>query len=133
MAEKTNPSFVGMSSKGDAVLGRVQLAPEVLEVIIGIATNEVEGVATTKGNFATGVAEKFGKVFHGKGVKTDWLDDKLIIDVYCVVQYGYSIPAVATDIQKQIRQTVFNMTSLETKEVNVHITGIDFETPAETE
>ena len=133
MAEKTNPSFVGMSSKGDAVLGRVQLAPEVLEVIIGIATNEVEGVATTKGNFATGVAEKFGKVFHGKGVKTDWLDDKLIIDVYCVVQYGYSIPAVATDIQKQIRQTVFNMTSLETNEVNVHITGIDFETPAETE
>lgn len=133
MAEKTNPSFVGMSSKGDAILGRVQLAPEVLEVIIGIATNEVEGVATTKGSFATGVAEKFGKVFHGKGVKTEWVDDKLLIDVYCVVQYGFSIPNVATDIQKQIRQTVYNMTSLQTKEVNVHITGIAFESMADTE
>ena len=60
------------------VLGRVQLAPEVLEVIIGIATNEVEGVANTRGNFATGVAEKFGKVIHGKGVKTDWSEDGLI-------------------------------------------------------
>ena len=38
MADKTNPSFVGMTPSGDAALGRVQLAPEVLEVIIGIAT-----------------------------------------------------------------------------------------------
>ncbi|MDN4607782.1 Asp23/Gls24 family envelope stress response protein [Sporosarcina highlanderae] len=133
MADKTNPSLAGMSSNGDAVKGRVQLAPEVLEVIIGIATNEVEGVATTKGNFATGVAEKFGKVFHGKGVKTDWVEDKLIVDVYCVVQYGYSIPTVATEIQKQIRHTVFNMTSLETKEVNVHVTGIDFDVTDDNE
>lgn len=133
MADKTNPSFVGMSSKGDEVLGRVQLAPEVLEVIIGIATNEVDGVATTKGSFATGVAERFGKVFHGKGVKTEWVEDKLVIDVYCVVKYGYSIPSVATEVQRQIRQTVYNMTSLETKEVNVHITGIEFETTVDTE
>jgi len=133
MADKANPSFAGKSSKGDEVLGRVQLAPEVLEVIIGIATNEVDGVATTKGNFATGVAEKFGKVFHGKGVKTDWTGDKLVIDVYCVVQYGHSIPTVATEIQRQIRHAVYNMTSLETEEVNVHITGIDFDTALESE
>ncbi|WP_339250496.1 Asp23/Gls24 family envelope stress response protein [Sporosarcina sp. FSL W8-0480] len=133
MADKTNPSFAGKSSNGDAVLGRVQLAPEVLEVIIGIATNEVEGVATTKGNFATGVAEKFGKVFHGKGVKIDWIEDKLIVDVYCVVQYGYPIPEVATEIQKQIRHAVLNMTSLETKEINVHVTGIDFDVTDDNE
>ena len=112
MADKANPSFAGKSSKGDEVLGRVQLAPEVLEVIIGIATNEVEGVATTKGNFATGVAEKFGKVFHGKGVKTDWTGDKLIIDVYCVVQYGLLDTRCCTEIQRQIRHAVYNMTSL---------------------
>lgn len=133
MAEKENPSFVGMDSSKNAVLGRVQLAPEVLEVIIGIATNEVEGVAATKGNFATGVAEKFGKVFHGKGVKTDWVDEGLVIDVYCVVQYGFSIPAVATEIQKQVRHAVYHMTSLETKEVNVHITGIEFDSLSDTE
>ncbi|MFD1204410.1 MULTISPECIES: Asp23/Gls24 family envelope stress response protein [Sporosarcina] len=122
-----------MDSSKNAVLGRVQLAPEVLEVIIGIATNEVEGVAATKGNFATGVAEKFGKVFHGKGVKTDWVDEGLVIDVYCVVQYGFSIPAVATEIQKQVRHAVYHMTSLETKEVNVHITGIEFDSLSDTE
>ena len=127
MPDKTIPSFVGMAPSGDVELGRVQLAPEVLEVIIGIATNEVTGVAHTQGNFATGVAEKFGKVVHGKGVKTEWSEDGLTIDVFCLVENGYPVPDVAREIQKQIRHAVFHMTSLETKEVNVHITGIQFE------
>lgn len=128
MAEKAMPSFIGTAPSGDVELGRVQLAPEVLEIIIGIATTEVKGVANTRGNFASGVAEKFGKVMHGKGVKTEWSEEGLTIDVYCVVEYGFSVPAVAQEIQKQIRDAVFHMTSLETKEVNVHITGIQFET-----
>ena len=131
MAEKAAPSIAGKASTGNIVLGRVQLAPEVLEVIIGIATTEVEGVANTTGNFATGVAEKFGKVNHGKGVKTEWTEDGLVVDVYCVVEYGYSIPTVATEIQKQIRHALFHMTSIETKEVNIHITGIEFEKESE--
>lgn len=132
MAEKSSASFVGMPTNEEAALGRVQLAPEVLEVIIGIATNEVTGVAKTQGNFATGVVEKLGKTVHGKGVKTEWTEEGLIIDVYCVIEYGYSVPAVATEIQKQIRHSVYHMTSLETKEVNVHITGIQFGAGLET-
>lgn len=127
MAEKTNPSFVGMTPSGDAALGRVQLAPEVLEVIIGIATNEVGGVVATQGNFATGVAEKLGKVMYGKGVKTEWADEGLKIDVYCIIEYGHSIPTVAAEIQKEVRQAIYHMTSLTTHEVNVHITGIQFD------
>jgi len=128
MTGKTIPSFAGMAPSGDVELGRVQLAPEVLEVIIGIATTEVKGVANTQGNFATDVAERFGRVKYGKGVKTGWSEDGLIVDVYCVVQYGFSVREVALEIQKQIRHAIVHMTSLETKEVNVHITGIEFET-----
>lgn len=128
MTGKTIPSFAGMAPSGDVELGRVQLAPEVLEVIIGIATTEVKGVANTQGNFATDVAERFGRVKYGKGVKTGWSEDGLIVDVYCVVQYGFSVRDVALEIQKQIRHAIVHMTSLETKEVNVHITGIEFET-----
>lgn len=127
MTEKTIPSFVGMAPSGDVELGRVQLAPEVLEVIIGIATTEVKGVANTSGNFVSGVAERFGRVRHGKGVKTSWSDGGLTVDVYCVVQYGFSVRDVALEIQKQIRHAILHMTSLTTKEVNVHINGIEFE------
>lgn len=127
MAEKTNPSFVGMTPSGDAALGRVHLAPEVLEVIIGIAAAEVNGVVATQGNFATGVAEKLGKVMYGKGVKTEWADEGLKIDVYCIIEQGHAVPKVAENIQHEIRQAIYHMTSLKTHEVNVHITGIQYD------
>lgn len=128
MADKEIASVVRVAPVDDEELGRVQLAPEVLEVIIGIATTEVKGVANTRGSFATGVAEKLGRTQHGKGVKTSWSEDGLTVDVYCVVQYGFAVREVALEIQKQIRNAIYNMTSLETKEVNVHITGIEMET-----
>lgn len=127
MAEKKMPSFVGMEPAKDEPLGRVQLAPEVLEVIIGIATNEVEGVAYTRGNFASGVIEKFGRTQHGKGVKTSWNEQGLVIDVYCVVKNDVSVHQVAVELQQQVRNTIYNMTSIETSEINVHITGIETE------
>ena len=79
MAEKTIPSFVETVPSGEEHLGRVHLAPEVLEVIIGLATMEVDGVAHTKGNFASDVAEKFGKVVHGKGVKMALSEEGLVM------------------------------------------------------
>ncbi len=127
MADKEITSTVRTALENGEELGRVQLAPEVLEVIIGIATTEVKGVANTRGSFATGVAEKFGRVQHGKGVKTYWSEGELVVDVYCVVKYGFGVREVAREVQKQVRNAIVNMTALETKEVNVHITGIEME------
>ncbi len=132
MAEKTN-SFIKANSSVVGSLGRIELAPEVLEVIIGIATSEVQGIAMTSGNFATGVAEKLGKVMHGKGVKTDWVNNQLIIDVYCIAEEGELIPQVAANVQKKIKEAVYHMTSIETGEVNVHVTGIRTEVNSVTE
>lgn len=42
-------------------LGKVEIAPEVIEVIAGIAASEIEGVAQMRGNFAAGVVERLGK------------------------------------------------------------------------
>lgn len=128
MADEEVASVVRKELMDGEELGRVQLAPEVLEVIIGIATTEVRGVANTTGSFATGVAEKLGRVQHGKGVKTNWSEGGLIVDVYCVVRYGFSVREVALEIQQQVRNAIYNMTALETKEVNIHITGIEMET-----
>ena len=132
MADKTIPSFVGMAPSGDSELGRVQLAPEVLEVIIGIATTEVKGVANTRGNFATGVAEKFGKVNMVKVSKQAGLKKASRLMFIALSNMAFLFVHVALEIQKQIRHAIFHMTSLETKEVNVHITGIEFEAGTET-
>jgi uncharacterized alkaline shock family protein YloU len=107
--------------------GKVEIAPEVIEVIAGIAASEVDGVAGMRGNFATGVVERLGKKNHGKGVKVELLETGIKVDVYCVMKFGISIPSVAQKIQDNIRQTLLNMTALETEEINIHIVGIQFE------
>ncbi|RKO62026.1 Asp23/Gls24 family envelope stress response protein [Caldibacillus debilis] len=112
-------------------LGKIEIAPEVIEVIAGIAASEVKGVATMRGNFATGVAERLGKKSHSKGVRVDLSNNQIIIDVYCVLNFGVSIPKVAKEIQENIRQALLNMTGLETDEINVHIVNINFESQKE--
>lgn len=108
-------------------LGKVEIAPEVIEVIAGIAASEIEGVASMRGNFAAGVVERLGKKNHGKGVKVDLTEEGIIIEVYCVMIFGVSIPNVAQKIQDNIRQALLNMTALEVNEVNIHVVGIQFE------
>ncbi|EOR23346.1 Asp23/Gls24 family envelope stress response protein [Cytobacillus oceanisediminis] len=108
-------------------LGKVEIAPEVIEVIASIAASEVEGVAQMRSNFATGVVEKFGKKMHNKGIKVDLSEEGIKVEVYCVMNFGVSIPQVAQQIQDNIRQTLINMTGLVTEEVNIHIVGVQFE------
>ena len=124
MAE--NQNLLQMSHGKDG-LGKVEIAPEVIEVIAGIAASEVEGVSQMRGSFATGVVERLGKKNHGKGVKVELAEEGIIIDVYCIMKFGVSIPTVAQKIQDNIRQTLLNMTALEADEVNVHIVGVQFE------
>ena len=112
-------------------LGKVEIAPEVIEVIAGIAASEIEGVASMRGNFAAGVVERLGKKNHGKGVKVDLTEEGIIIEVYCVMIFGVSIPTVAQKIQDNIRQALLNMTALEVNEVNIHVVGIQFESKSQ--
>ncbi|MGO4887102.1 Asp23/Gls24 family envelope stress response protein [Anaerobacillus sp. MEB173] len=109
-------------------LGKVEISPEVIEVIAGIAASEIEGVATMRGNFASGVVERLGRKNHGKGVKVDLKDDGIAVDVFVVMVYGVAIPEVAQKIQNNIYQTLKTMTAIELSEVNVHVVGIQFET-----
>jgi uncharacterized alkaline shock family protein YloU len=108
-------------------LGKVEISPEVIEVIASIAATEVEGVAAMRGSFATGVAERLGRRNHGKGVKVDLKEEGITIDVYVVLHYGISIPEVGQKIQDNICQTLRTMTSLEITAANIHVVGIQFE------
>lgn len=111
----------------DSSLGKVEIAPEVIEVIAGIAASEVAGVSSMRGNFATGVAERLGKKAHGKGVKVELTEAGVLIDVFLVLDFGSVIPDVAQKIQTNIRQALRNMTALEIDEINIHVVGIQME------
>lgn len=104
--------------------GEIEVAPEVLEVISGIAANEVDGVYAMQGKFSTGVKSIFGKTNHKKGVHLTSDEDGLKVEVYCYFKYGVDVPKVALEIQQKIREQVYHMTDIELVEVNIHIVGI---------
>lgn len=108
----------------DQSLGTIQIAPRVLEIIAGYAASEVDGVSKMYGSFANSVGELLGRSGHRRGVKLTSDNDELSIDVDVFVEYGVSVPKVAAQIQKRIKQQVTLMTDLVVTEVNVHVKGI---------
>lgn len=96
-------------------LGKVEINPNALTVIANIAASEVEGVS-----------KLLGKKVYSKGVELEFVGDELLIDVYCNLKSGYSIAKTARKIQENVKNSIFNMTEINTKTVNVNIIGIDF-------
>ena len=91
-------------------LGKVEINPSALEVIANIATT----------------SKLLGKKVYSRGVELEFAGTELIIDVYCNLKAGYSVTKTARKIQENVRNSIFNMTEISTKTVNVNIIGIDF-------
>ncbi|MFD2672768.1 Asp23/Gls24 family envelope stress response protein [Marinicrinis sediminis] len=107
-------------------LGMIQIAPEVVEIIAGLATVEVSGVAGMSGGLAGGIAEFLGRKNLTKGVKVEVGEKEAAVDVSIIIDYGQKIPEVAAGIQQNVQHAIFSMTGLQVVEVNVHIHGVHF-------
>lgn len=105
-------------------LGEIVIAPEVLEIIIGIAASKVEGVYGMRGNFSANVTELLGGSVKRKGVYLKIEEDGLKVELYCYLNYGVSVPKVALNMQEKVKEQVLYMTDLELQEVNIHVMGI---------
>ena len=104
--------------------GTIRIADEVVATVAGLAAAEVQGVAAMSGGWGTDLVEKLGKKNFGKGIKVEVINDETKIDIYVVIEFGYPIPQVAADVQKEVKQAVETMTGLTVSVVNVHIVGV---------
>lgn len=109
-------------------IGTIQIAPEVIEVIAGLATIEVQGVAGMSGGFAGGIVELLGRKNLSKGVKVEVGQREAAVDVSIIVEYGNRIPEIASEIQRNVKRSIEMMTGLGVVEVNVHIHDVHFKT-----
>jgi uncharacterized alkaline shock family protein YloU len=108
-------------------LGKVEIAPEVIQTIAGIAASKVEGVAGLSGG-----VEWLGRKNPRKGIRVE-LGDRLAIELSVTVQYGVQIPDVGREIQEQVKSAVESMTGLIVDEVSVRVDGIKFPQPEKGE
>ncbi len=110
--------------KSDQV-GDVRIADEVVAIIAGLATTEVEGVSSMAGNITNEIVSKLGMKNLSKGILVEVVDDEVKVDVAINIAYGYSIPDVSAKVQDKVKSAIENMTGLTVAVVNVRIASVD--------
>jgi len=98
-------------------LGEIRISDDVLAIIAGTATHEVEGVHVTSKNFA-------------KGVKISIEDGGVMVNISIMVKFGYKIHKVSEEVQKRIVTALETMVGMKVIEVNVTVAGLRYEKPA---
>lgn len=103
----------------------IKIDLSVLETILGMAAQQVDGVVGMRGSLRSNLSTLLGREDHGKGVSLN-VDDNNILsgDVYVYLQYGMNIPQVAGKLQKQLIAQLRQMTDLRLSEINVHVVGL---------
>lgn len=111
---------------GNKNLGTIEIKPQALAVIASIAVTEVEGVSKLLGSLKSEALEKIGKKEYSKGVKLSFDEKELLVDVTCTLKSGYPVSVVAGKIQENVKNSIYNMTELNVKNINISILGIDY-------
>ena len=105
--------------------GEVKIADEVVAIIAGLATTEVEGVGSMAGNITNEIVSRLGMKNLSKGIMVEVMDDEVKVDVAINIDYGFSIPEVSAKVQDRIKSTIENMTGLNVAVVNVRFASVD--------
>ncbi|HIZ07754.1 MAG TPA: Asp23/Gls24 family envelope stress response protein [Candidatus Eubacterium avistercoris] len=106
-------------------LGEIQIADEVVAIIAGLATTEVEGVSSMAGNITNELVSRLGAKNLSKGVRISMEDNKVSVDAAINIAYGYGIPEVSEKVQEKVKSAIENMTGLTVEHVNVRIAEVD--------
>ena len=111
--------------------GKTHIANEVVAKIVALATKEIAGVHDmgTLGlsDTLTGFAQRAAKTGQStQGVQVEVGEREVAIDLKVVVEYGVSIPQVATAIRRNLATRINTMTGLTVKEVNIDVSGLYF-------
>ena len=108
-------------------LGSINISEDVISSIVKSAISEIEGVAGLSNTAGAELAEKIGLKTISKGVKVQFVDGKIIIDLIINVYYGCNIVSTAKNVQEKLIAVVEDSTGIANADINVHVSGIAFE------
>lgn len=103
----------------------IRISPEVIAVVAGIAVEEAEGVAGMSGGIVDGIAQRLGRKDFGKGIRVSLKEEKVLLDLNVVIEYGAPLLETAEKLKQNVRSTVEEVTGLTVAAVNINVTGIN--------
>jgi uncharacterized alkaline shock family protein YloU len=116
-----------MAMNGEEKIGTIKISDEVIAVCVLNATLKTKGVAGLSGGLTDSISKNLlGKDPLSKGIKISQGEEGIVIDISVIVDYGVKIPAVAWDIQENVKTEVEEMIETPVNSVNIHVTGVQF-------
>lgn len=105
---------------------KISFSDEIIAVCAVNATLKTAGVF----DMAGGVYDTLSKSLLGiesvaRGTKVSRSGKDTKIDVSIIAEYGCNIPAVAWDIQENVKKEILNMVDIDVSAVNIHVQGVD--------
>ena len=99
---------------------------KVIFSIVSLATQEIYCVDSISRNSVSVVKRVFKKNMNKGIIVTYDKNNKVNIDVFINVKFGYSVKDVSFRVQENIKQSVESMTEDKVGQINVHIVGVIF-------
>ena len=125
------------SEQEDSMRGELNYEDKVVQKIIGIAIEQVDGLLSANGGFFSNMAGKLVNTDNvTAGIETEVGKKQVAVDMDVIVEYGKDIEKIFEEMQEVIGKEVKNMTHLEVIEVNANVVDIktkeEFEKDQET-
>lgn len=115
-------------SKVETVKGKLTYEDKVVQKIIGISLEKVNGLLTVDGGFFSNLTGKLVNTDNvTSGVDVEVGEKQVAVDLDIVAEYGKDIHKIYNEMKEIITKEVKNMTGLEVIEVNVNVVDIKTE------
>jgi uncharacterized alkaline shock family protein YloU len=104
--------------------GSINISEDVVAIIAAAAAAEVEGVQGLFFPHGRELTQMIGRRGMSRGVRLNIDGDKVIIDVYVMVEMGHSVSEVGVEIQGAVASAVEAAVGITVSAVNIHICGV---------
>lgn len=113
----------------DLTVDGMAIAPGVVETIVSIAVNDVDGVAAvgSAGTANRNLRSMLGAKPSTQGIDID-VDEEgaLVVTVHVDVFYGYVLPDLAESIRQAVDSAIASQVGLPVGRIDVYVDGIQF-------
>ncbi|KPU28262.1 alkaline-shock protein [Caloranaerobacter sp. TR13] len=114
-----------MPGKLSNKFGSINIDDNVLAIIAGLSAMECYGlVGMASRNATEGLVELLRREHLTKGVKVHTEDNRIVIDLYVIVQFGTKISVVANNIIEKVKYNIESLTGLTVEKVNINVQGV---------
>ena len=114
-----------MAGKLTNEYGNIIIDDNVIASLAGIAAMECYGLVGMATSSATeGLVELLRREHLTKGVRVTTQNNRVVIDLFIMVQFGVSIAAVSNNIIERVKYTIEDFTGLEVEKVNINVQGV---------